>query len=56
MINVTKTEMPPLSEYVGYLKKIWKSSWLTNDGEYVKTLEKKLAKFLDVPYLLAVAN
>lgn len=56
MINVTKTEMPPLSEYMGYLKKIWKSSWLTNDGEFITELEKKLARYLDVPYVVCVAN
>lgn len=56
MINVTKTELPDFNEYTGYLKKIWKSHWLTNNGEYVKLLENKLQKHLDVKHCLALAN
>ncbi len=46
MIPVTKTFFPPLEEYNKYLEKIWQNGWLTNRGELVDTLEKKLRDFL----------
>lgn len=51
MINVTKSFLPELTEYEFYLKKIWESGWLTNNGECVLTLEKELKSFLKVPHL-----
>lgn len=54
--NVTKTELPPLAEYIKYLKKIWKLHWITNNGELVQLLEKKLEKYLKVRHVVLVAN
>lgn len=51
MINVTKTFLPPLDEYVAYLEKIWDSAWLTNSGPLVLELEAKLKDFLDAKHL-----
>lgn len=56
IINVTRTELPPLAEYIKYLKKIWKLHWITNNGELVQLLEKKLEKHLKVTHVLLVAN
>lgn len=56
MINVTKADLPPLKKYYQYLKKIWKSAWLTNNGEFVLLLEKKLKKFLHVKYMSLLTN
>jgi dTDP-4-amino-4,6-dideoxygalactose transaminase len=56
MINVTKTSLPDLNEYVRYLKEIWKESWVTNNGIYVQELEKKLEKELNVSNLISVSN
>jgi dTDP-4-amino-4,6-dideoxygalactose transaminase len=47
MINVTKSYLPPLSEYVHYLEGIWERSWLTNNGPLVQELESKLSDELD---------
>lgn len=47
MINVTKSFLPPLSEYVHYLEGIWERSWLTNNGPLVQELEASLSKELD---------
>lgn len=55
-INVTKTYLPPLREYERYLKKIWSSNWITNNGPLVVELEKKLKKYLGVKHLLLVSN
>lgn len=56
MINVTKAELPLLKTYYQYLKKIWKSAWLTNNGEFVQRLEKELKKFLHIKYISLLTN
>lgn len=56
MINVTKTFLPPLEEYSQYLEKVWKSAWITNNGELVRELEDKLNKYFEVPYVKYVSN
>lgn len=55
-IPVTKTYLPPLNDYIKYLKKIWDSGWITNNGTYVIELEKKLKKHLGVKYISYVNN
>jgi dTDP-4-amino-4,6-dideoxygalactose transaminase len=55
-INVTKTYLPPLDEYYEYLKRIWASGWVTNNGELVQELEKRLAEYLKVPFVQYVSN
>ena len=42
MIPVTKTFLPPQEEYRQYLSRAWEAGWITNRGELVKELEKKL--------------
>ena len=44
MINVTKTFFPPIEEYQLQLQRIWKNQWLTNRGELVLELEKKVKR------------
>lgn len=56
MINVTRSELPALDEYVSYLTGIWKTHWLTNNGELVQELERRLADYLRVKNLAVVAN
>ena len=56
MITVTKSDLPDLDRYIEYLKKIWSSRWLTNDGEFVQLLEKKLEEYLKVKNLMLVSN
>jgi dTDP-4-amino-4,6-dideoxygalactose transaminase len=56
MIYISKTNLPPLSKYVKYLKRIWKSNWLTNNGEFVQELEKKLEKRLKVKNVVCVSS
>jgi len=55
-INVTKTDLPPLDEYIHYLKEIWSSGWITNDGQFAQSLEKELEKYLKVKNLLLLSN
>jgi dTDP-4-amino-4,6-dideoxygalactose transaminase len=56
MINVTKPFLPPLSEFLEVIPKIWDSKILTNCGPYHQELEKKLAEFLGVPYISLFCN
>ena len=56
VISVTKTYLPPLGGYTSYLKKIWETSWVTNNGPLVQELENKLKQFLGVKYLFLVSN
>jgi dTDP-4-amino-4,6-dideoxygalactose transaminase len=56
MINVTKTYLPPLEEYVRYLEGIWERGWLTNHGVLTLELEQKLKEYLDVKHLYLVNN
>ncbi|MEZ4887181.1 MAG: DegT/DnrJ/EryC1/StrS family aminotransferase [Chitinophagales bacterium] len=56
MINVTQSYLPPLSEYVQYLEKIWDNCWLTNNGPLVIELEENLSNFLGVEHLLFLNN
>jgi dTDP-4-amino-4,6-dideoxygalactose transaminase len=56
MINVTKTYLPPLDEYIQYLQGIWDRNQLTNNGLLVKELETRLKEFLGVKHLFFVSN
>lgn len=55
-ILVTKTFLPPIDDYVTYLKRIWKNRWITNHGELSLELEQKLAEYLDVKHAIFVTN
>lgn len=47
-IWVTKSFMPPISEYEKYIRQIYKTGILTNEGPYVLELEEKMRSFLGV--------
>lgn len=55
-INVTKTFLPPIDEYEGYIKKIWSSAYLTNQGPLLKEFEKKTEAYLGVKNFHFVTN
>ena len=48
--------MPPLDEYLLYLKQIWDSRILTNNGPFHQQFERELADYLGVKYLSVFAN
>ena len=55
-IDVTKTYLPPVNEYIKLVKKIWHNGWVTNHGQLVNELEVKLKQFLGVKHLFFVAS
>ena len=56
MINVTKTYLPDVEKYKSYVDKIFKSGFLTNNGQFVRKLEKRLEEYLNVENLILVSN
>jgi len=56
MINVTKTYLPNPEKYKSYVDKIFSSGWVTNNGQFVQELEKRLCEHLGVNNLLLVSN
>ncbi|MFM9005183.1 MAG: DegT/DnrJ/EryC1/StrS family aminotransferase, partial [Flavobacteriales bacterium] len=46
MIQVTKTYLPPLEEYMAQVKRAYDNVWLTNRGELVLELEQKISEYL----------
>lgn len=47
-VNVTSTFLPPFEEYEEYLKQIWQSGQLTNQGPMLKKFEDETRKYLNV--------
>lgn len=56
MINVTRSSMPDLQEYVDEIASLWDSHWLTNAGQKHNELEKKLKEYLGADNLLLTVN
>lgn len=56
MIQVTKTFLPSLDQYNLYLKEIWATGYLTNNGPLCERLAGGIQSFLDVQNLELVSN
>lgn len=56
MINVTKSYLPPLTEYKQMIEGIWQNFHLTNRGPLVQKLEKDICEKLKLDNLLFVSN
>lgn len=56
MINTARPDLPEIVKYFEYLKRIWSTRWMTNNGEFVISLEKKLDEYLRVKNLLLFSN
>lgn len=55
-IQVTRPSMPEFAEFVEEIKDLWDSRWLTNNGIKHRQLERKLADYLDVPFVTLFTN
>ncbi|BCA93123.1 DegT/DnrJ/EryC1/StrS family aminotransferase [Vreelandella aquamarina] len=56
MIPVTKPYLPSREKLDRYIDGIYKRAWLTNNGELVQELTRRLEEYLGVENLLLVAN
>lgn len=55
-INVTRSSMPSLEEYVREIEDIWDSHWLTNMGEKHNAFQEMLKKYLQVDNIELLVN
>lgn len=55
-ITVTSPLLPDLDELHTMMQDIWKTKWITNNGQYHQQLEKALADYLKVPYISLFTN
>lgn len=55
-ITVTSPLLPNLDEFHEFLKEIWDSKWITNNGQFHQQLEKALCEYLGVEYLSLFTN
>ena len=53
---VTRPFLPPLEEFVIYLKRIWESRILTNGGEFHQQFEQLLCEYLGVEHISLFTN
>jgi dTDP-4-amino-4,6-dideoxygalactose transaminase len=55
-IYVTQPSLPPLDEFIPYLREIWDKKILTNGGPFHQQLEKALCDYLGVKHLALFSN
>ncbi len=55
-IYVTRPSLPPLDQFIPYLKEIWETRVLTNGGPFHQRLEQALCDYLGVPHICLFTN
>lgn len=55
-IQVTRSSMPDIEEYIEEIRELWDSHWLTNMGIKHKLLEAQLVDYLTVPNVTLFTN
>jgi len=55
-VYVTSPLLPPLEEFIPYLKEIWENKNLTNGGVFHQQLEAELARYLGVKHVCLFTN
>ena len=55
-IYVTQPSLPPLEEFIPYLREIWDSRILTNGGAFHQKLEQALCEYLGVEHIALFTN
>ena len=53
---VAKPSLPDIDDFIPYLEKMWATGVISNNGPFNQELEKKLAEYLEVPYLSLFSN
>ncbi|MCS6991424.1 MAG: DegT/DnrJ/EryC1/StrS family aminotransferase [Chitinophagales bacterium] len=55
-LQVTKTFLPPLEEYLAYVRQIWQNGWITNGGPFSVQLEAALKDYLKLDHVVLCNN
>lgn len=55
-VMVTRSSMPDFEEYIGEIKSLWETRWLTNSGVKHRELEENLCRYLKVENLNLCVN
>ena len=55
-IYVTQPSLPPLEEFIPYLREIWDTRILTNGGPFHQKLELALCEYLGVEHIALFTN
>lgn len=55
-IQVTRSSMPEIEEYIEEIRELWDSHWLTNMGSKHQLLEAQLVDYLTVPNVTLFTN
>jgi dTDP-4-amino-4,6-dideoxygalactose transaminase len=56
IIYITRPALPPLEEFIPYLKNIWESRILTNGGPFHQKLEQALCDYLGLEHIALFTN
>lgn len=56
ILTVTRPQLPDFEEFQPYLREIWDSRVLTNNGKFHGILEEELCKYLGVEHISLFAN
>lgn len=56
LIQVTKSSMPEIEEYIEEIRELWDTHWLTNMGAKHKALESKLLNYLKCSNITLFTN
>ena len=56
IIYITQPALPPLEEFIPYLKNIWESRILTNGGPFHQKLEQALCDYLGLEHIALFTN
>lgn len=56
IIPVTQPHLPPLDEFIPYLRELWDSRVLTNGGAFHRQFERALCEYLGVEHLALFTN
>lgn len=55
-IQVTRSSMPPMNEYIEEISSLWDTHWLTNMGEKHNKLQEQLEEYLEVENVSLFTN
>lgn len=56
MINVARSDLPPLAEYLREIRALWKSHMLTNNGSLAVEFEEKVRRRLNARHFVLMNN